>query len=270
MMPFAKNFTTVVSMGDVKIRTSQKLTLSGDWILPVDHQHRAILFCHAFLRDRHNDGWFDLFAKSYRSQGWATLQLDLSGSGYSEDAPLTVQNQIEDLQSALTWLKDQGMKQVVIHTQGFGAVAALQVSSPLVSGYVLCTPMLGPMEIAWEEVFSEEQLHQLETQGYTLIPEDEHPQRKSFTITKQTLSDLTLIDTDQVITQLVKPTLFIADSDTLSMQWFEPFTKDRKLLLGQHCQLLVCPESSFIGPVSGQAKQIRLQVLEWLKKNFIS
>ena len=59
-------------MSEINIDTSRGISLAADFVVPVDSSNCAVIFAHSFLLDRHNLGWFDIFAKSYRAAGYAT------------------------------------------------------------------------------------------------------------------------------------------------------------------------------------------------------
>ena len=49
-------------MSEINIDTSRGISLAADFVVPVDSSNCAVIFAHSFLLDRHNLGWFDIFA----------------------------------------------------------------------------------------------------------------------------------------------------------------------------------------------------------------
>ena len=166
-------------MSDVRIGTPRGITLAGTLLLPAGAapidlevsttpddaqppQARAegvVLLAHDFLTDRHGqNGRLDRIGARYREAGLATLSLDFSGLGESDDDVITLAGEAEDLRAASSWLAGLGFTRQMIHANGFGATAALLARPEQVRTAVLVGAIVGPQSILWEEVFSPEQL----------------------------------------------------------------------------------------------------------------
>lgn len=197
----------------MRIQTPRGLTLAGTFVNPVDSTDAAILFSHSFLANRHSGDHFDRLARVYRSAGYATLEFDYSGHGESADDIITTEHQVEDLRSASGWLADQGFTRQLVHGHSFGAVSAMIASPPAVQTMVLSGAITGPLSFDWESIFSEVQLDDLEQHGVTTIPDDTPGPRRNFTISKQTLVDLSMVDSNAIFSALKHPVLLIHDRD---------------------------------------------------------
>jgi putative redox protein len=200
-------------VSDVRIRTPRGLTLAGTFTNPVDAVDAAVLFSHSFLANRHSGDHFDRLARVYRAAGYATLEFDYSGHGESDDDIITSESQVEDLRAASGWLADQGFDRQLIHGHSFGAVTALLARPPAAATMVLSGAVTGPLNYDWEAIFSPVQLDELEAHGVTTIPDDSPGPRRNFTISKQTLVDLSMISTHDVLDGLGRPVLVIHDAD---------------------------------------------------------
>lgn len=199
-------------MAETKIPTPRGVELAGTFVNPVDSGDAAVLFSHSFLADRHSAEHFDRLARRYRAAGYATLEFDYSGHGESGDDIITLDAEVEDLRAASGWLADQGFARQLVHGHSFGATVALAARPTAVLAYVLSSPSIAPMSIDWTQIFSDEQLGDLEEIGATSIPDDSPSRRRSFTISKQTLADLSLCDPVVLLNGLDQPTLVIHDS----------------------------------------------------------
>ena len=108
-------------MNDVRIDTPRGITLAGTLQLPAgaapidlevsttseDTQppqarpEGVVLLAHDFLTDRHGQGGrLDWIGARYREAGLATLNLDFSGLGESDDDVITLAGEAEDLRAA--------------------------------------------------------------------------------------------------------------------------------------------------------------------------
>lgn len=266
-------------MSKINIDTSRGISLAADLVVPVDSSNCAVIFAHSFLLDRHNLGWFDIFAKSYRAAGYATLQMDFSGCGKSDDDVISLENQIEDLKAVAGWLTERGFDQQILHADGSGALAALRAVPDKVQALVLTAPILGPAEVPWEDVFSSSQLAELEQVGHTRIPNDQGASRQYFVIGKQTLKELTIVDTEKLLQDIALPTLFVVDPQTLASQWFAPLLNDPQALLPPNCELLILDQLSLYGVLPSNYRKLgggyedadkvdflRNQILTWVTR----
>ena len=172
-------------MVETRILTPRGVTLAGTFVSPVDSVDAAVLFSHSFLADRHSAEHFDRLARQYRAAGYATLEFDYSGHGQSGDEIITLDAEVEDLRAASGWLADQGYSRQIVHAHSFGASVALTARPKAVLTYILSSPRIGPMSVDWRQIFSEDQLADLEQIGATTIPDDSASMRRQFTISKQ-------------------------------------------------------------------------------------
>ncbi|MDC4232430.1 lysophospholipase [Actinomyces sp. B33] len=198
-------------MSEILIDTPRGVCLAGTFIDPVDTGDAAVVFSHPFLSDRHSSGHFDRLARAYRAAGYATLAFDYSGHGASGDEIITLDALIEDLRAASGWLADRGLPRQVLHAHSFGATVALAARPMQAQALVLSSPAIGPVSYDWTEIFSDIQLSDLERYGATTIPDDSPSVRRQFTISKQTLIDLSMNEADRLLDGLEAPTLIVHD-----------------------------------------------------------
>ncbi|OKL50621.1 alpha/beta hydrolase [Boudabousia marimammalium] len=203
-------------MTEVDIMTPRGIRLSATLTEPVDARGSVVVFVHSFLSDRHSGGHFDKLAAAYRGAGYATLLFDFSGCGLSEDDAITAAHQVEDLRSVCSWLADRGYAHQIIHAHSFGAVIALKAKPP-VGTMILSSPVVGPIFFDWNEIFSPEQLDDLESRRVTRIPDDSEGPREWFVITRDTLKDLSLNDTSELLSDLEAPVSIIFDADDMGL-----------------------------------------------------
>lgn len=233
-------------MSEVRIITPRGVELAASFVAPVDTRDAAVLFAHGFLTDRHAVGWFDKFGARYRAIGYATLALDFSGCGASDDDVVTTSRQVEDLRAASAWLADQGFTRQIIHAHGTGASAALRARPPHVEAMVATSPVLEPRAISWEQVFSPTQLDQLEATGHTAIPNDaaREGERTQFVIAKETLQDLSMADPVELLTGLTFPALFLFD-EVDAERGLAPLSEDARRVLPPACEERLLTQARF-------------------------
>lgn len=218
-------------MTDVRIDTARGITLAGSLLLPDDaapldpdtltalvhdggtapaRREPVIIFAHDFLTDRHGfSNRLDQLAARYRRDGYATLQFDFSGLGESDDDVVTLAGESDDLQAVCGWLEDLGYRRMGIHANGFGATATLLARPHNVDAVVLAGAIVAPQSILWENVFSPEQLDELDTHGHTRLVDDNTNSRQWNVLSKQTLADVSLQNPQTLMADLPWPVLML-------------------------------------------------------------
>ena len=202
-------------MNDVRIDTPRGITLAGTLQLPAgaapidlevsttseDTQppqarpEGVVLLAHDFL--------------TYRDAGLATLNLDFSGLGESDDDVITLASEAEDLRAASSWLAGLGFTRQMIHANGFGATAALLARPEHVRTAVLVGAIVGPQSILWEEIFSPEQLDELAQHGLTRLVDDNPNSREWNVLSKETLADFSMQEPERTLADLPWPVLMV-------------------------------------------------------------
>lgn len=64
--------------------------------------------CHGFMSSRYSKGRFERLSTAFNKSGHSALLFDLSGCGESDDDILTVEKEVDDLKSAIQFVKSKG------------------------------------------------------------------------------------------------------------------------------------------------------------------
>ena len=75
----------------------------------------------------------------------------------------------------------------------------------------LSSPIVGPMDYDWQQIFSSSQLEELENNHATRVVEDGPTERLFLHVTQQTLIDLSLNDPGDLLDGLETPVLIVCD-----------------------------------------------------------
>ncbi len=170
----------------------------------------VVILVHDFLTDRHGlAGRLDHVGAAYREADLATLAFDFSGLGESDDDVITLAGEVEDLRAVSGWLAERGFTRQGVHANGFGATAALLASPELVRAAVAVGTIMGPQSILWEEVFSPEQLDELDQHGLTRVPDDNANGRQWDVLSKETLVDVSMQEPEKVLAEVPWPVLLL-------------------------------------------------------------
>ena len=255
-----------MGVSEVQIMTPRGKQLAADWVVPVDSRDVCVVLVHSFLGDRHSAGWFDFLGSAYRGAGYQTLAFDLAGCGDSDDDVLTSSSSVEDIQSACSWLLDNGVKKILLHAHGYGATASLRAAPLPVATMILTGPISGSTLMDWSAVFSPDQLDLLEVVGHTIIPGSEG-ERDHYLISKQTLADLTIVDT-QKLAQGVSCRVLLVHDGSDQDEGMVDSTAQLLALLPDGSRLEVMREANFgAGPDAPESGAVALRdkCLEWAK-----
>lgn len=218
-------------MVEARIDTARGVTLSATFMLPADarpldveattaathegesvplREEAVITLAHGFLTDRHGlSERLDVIAARYREAGFATLQFDFSGQGESDDDVITLSGEAEDLRAVTGWLEGLGYRRQGIHANGLGATATLLARPEAVRTAVLVGAIVSPQSILWENVFSPEQLDELDRHGLTRLVDDNPNTREWNVLSKQTLADVSLQSPETTMADLPWPVLML-------------------------------------------------------------
>ena len=198
-------------VSEVEILTPRGVRLRGTFVNPVDSGNAAVLFSHSVLCDRNSSPHFPRLSKMYRSLGYATLIFDYSGHGYSDDDRISVDHRTEDLRAASGWLADQGFGRQLLHAHSTGGLSAFKAHPFAVDAMFVTSAVLGPVTYEWDRIFAPAQLEQLDSRGFMEVPDDSPGPRETFTLTSQTLVDLSLTKAPDLLRDLEVPTLLVYD-----------------------------------------------------------
>lgn len=189
-------------MRKIVFQNSRKLKIVGNYYTV--YSDKIVILAHGFTNDKSSNGRFDLLSEALNESGYDALAIDFSGSGESDDAPLTIENQVDDLKEAVEFVATKGYSKIVFFGNSYGSVSCLMNYEDRINTMVLTGALTDQMHYEWHEYFSKAQLNSLEQKGY-FFTEDKRPHQ----ITCQTLKDYELIDQEQLLSRVNCPVLII-------------------------------------------------------------
>lgn len=193
-------------MEKVVFRNSRNLSLVGNLFL--SGLDSIIVMCHGFCSDKYSKGRFERLAESFNREGYSALAFDFSGCGESDDGRLSAEKQVDDLKSAITFVKSRGFKKIALYGHSLGSLICLKGFQSDIVTMVLSGACTGPMKYNWEEYFTKDQIVELKDRGY--ITENRFPGvRKQNIIDKRMLEDFESVDQREILTQVTCPILII-------------------------------------------------------------
>ncbi|UOR11030.1 alpha/beta hydrolase [Halobacillus amylolyticus] len=232
-------------MKRVTFSNSRDLTLVGD--LHSNKGTSVIIMCHGFLSNRSSRGRFGLFASAFHQLGLSVLRFDFGGCGESEDSPLTLANEVDDLTPAMHYAIESGYEDIILYGHSLGARVCLEAfNHRYVRTMILTGAGTGPVNYHWPDIFNQEQLKELARTG-TFTVEVNGPYRNNMLITEEMLKDFERCDQEQLLSNVTCPTLLI-HGDQGEEGTLMPITKQGMKWLPESSKLKVIngAEHSFI------------------------
>ena len=168
----------------------------------------AIVLCHGFTGDRHEEGRLDETARALNEDGFTVLTFDFGGSGESDDAPITIEGETEDLLAALAFTREQDAERVGILGLSYGAWVACRAAAVTpIDAFVFWAPFVTAVAdpTVW---YSNEQLDELDRTGLMTWGKDAGP-RRHVVIAGRHLEEVRRLDQRALLGAITHPVLVL-------------------------------------------------------------
>ncbi|WP_163527630.1 alpha/beta hydrolase [Halobacillus ihumii] len=246
-------------MQRVTFSNSRGLTLVGD--LYRNEGTQIVIMCHGFLSNRSSRGRFDLFASTFHKLGYSVLRFDFGGCGESDDTPLTLSNEADDLTSAINYASKAGFTEMVLYGHSLGARVCLEVYHPkYVKTMILTGAGTGPVHYHWPDHFTEEELAELHRTGYFSVKVVD-PYREEMMISKEMLLDFEQCNQKQMLSRISCPILLIHGNQG-EEEILMPITKQGMKWLPENSKLKVIDGSEH--HFMNHLETVQEMLSEWL------
>lgn len=189
-------------MEKVKLLNSRNKCIVGN--LTDVSSNSIVILAHGFTNDKSSNGRYDSLTEALNIKGLDTYSLDFTGSGESDDGPLTVENQTDDLITAINYFLEKSYKQIILIGNSFGTLACLNSYCKEISTMILIGAVTDKMNYQWNEFFSSEQIDNLSSNGFIKLND-----KREHLIIEQTLKDFEEVNQDDLIKNVECPVLII-------------------------------------------------------------
>jgi len=223
-----------------------------------------VIMSHGFTGDKSEWGRFNKIAKMLNDSGYNVLTFDFSGCGESEDDTLTVKKQVDDLKSAIRFVKLKGYKKIGLFGHSLGGLISLKCFTREVVTMVLFAPVTDKIKCAWDKKYSEEQLKELNEKGYITKIRNKGV-RKKILIDKQMLEDRENINQDKLLKDVKCPILIIHGKEDESVPPTDSVEAVKLLSEESKLELIDNADHSSYGSMEIIAKLINNWFLDNLK-----
>lgn len=228
-------------MERVTFKSSRNLTLFG-YLYPSTSES-IIIMCHGFMSSKYSKGRFERLATEFNKSGYSALAFDFSGCGESDDDILTVEKEVEDLKSAIEFVKSKGYKKIALYGHSLGTLICLKSYTSEIIAMVLSGALTDSMKYNWSEIFTKEQMKELEERGY-LTEYTPLEVRKKIVIDKRILKDFELINQKELLKDVNCPVLIIHGNHEVEEKLLYEKSKAAMTLLSSDSKLEVIDEAN--------------------------
>jgi len=193
---------------------------------------KAIIMAHGLTGDKSSGGRFDKIATALQKDIYNVLSFDFSGCGESEDENISVEKEVNDLNSALQYMKSLGCRTFAFYGHSLGSLVCMKSYSKEIKSMVFTGALTGNVNYDWTKYFSAEQLKLAQEVGY-LIEKRQAGVRQEIVYDKQIMRDFTTINQQELLSSISCPILLIHGNnpeDTEELQFLENSKKGMKYL----------------------------------------
>lgn len=225
-------------MTKLTFENSLGLTLVADYFK--GSSTKTIIMCHGFTGERHENGFFDDIAEKLHQEGFTIFNFDFSGSGESEDQLISVEKELDDLECAISYVKQFNPESIGIIGHSLGGLVSCTVNSSDITTMALTAPVTAKKENYGKYKFTPEQITEFEEKGYC-IKIRPGAIREIYKIDKKIIQERETVNQNELLTKISVPIL-ICHGDKDSVIPIQDSKNAMKYLL-EDSKLIEVPET---------------------------
>lgn len=193
-------------MERVNFENSRGLTLAGNfWKADSD---LGIVMAHGFAGYKEEkNGKFTDIAESLNEAGFNVLAFDFSGCGESDDDTITVENEVDDMESAVDFMESRGLSRLGVLGVSNGGLVALRNASCF-EALVLMAPQTAGLKNYREDLMTEKQREELREKGFYVKMREGRP-RERHKIGEKAIRYKESFDQEDLLSGIERPVLII-------------------------------------------------------------
>jgi pimeloyl-ACP methyl ester carboxylesterase len=185
----------------ITFKNSQGLNLVGILHVPSLATERAVIVCPGFTSNkdlvRH-----ERLGQALAAEGVALLRIDFGGTGESDKREITVAGEVDDLKSAMKYLRSRGYNRLGFLGESLGGLVCLEAYDENIVAMVLLAPVTRNRPSL---TLSAEQEQALESNGYFILKNG----RGDFTIPKSYIDERNNVDRQKLLSRIKIPVLIV-------------------------------------------------------------
>ena len=194
----------------VIFENKEGLKLVGILHLPKEKTNKIIILAHGFTSNKERER-YSLIGNALIKKGYAFFRFDFGGSGESYETEITIKNEISDLKSAISFMKEKGYNKIGLLGESLGGLVSIMNYNQKIEAMVLLAPVTKSKdklkEVLKQEKFREEELKE---KGYISKIKD----GKKFKIPLEYFNERMQIKPQEILSKIQYLVLIIhGDSD---------------------------------------------------------
>jgi alpha-beta hydrolase superfamily lysophospholipase len=243
-------------MQKVSFMNSRGLRLVGVLHATESPTKKAVIISHGFSSNKEGShGKFSKIAESLAAMGIASLRFDFSGCGESDPDTITVSKEVDDLKSAIAFMRSKGYARIALLGSSLGGLVSILAYDKGIRTLVLWAPVTKakvPSSVKSPEVRKE-----LEKKGSIII----RNKKGEYRVGREFLAERLGFEREGAMSQVKCPVLIVhGDADDV-LPFQDSVEAIRLMPKGSRLEVIKGANHHFTGKVD----RVVSVSLEWLK-----
>lgn len=189
-------------MKKITFQNSRGKNLVGVLHTPKEKTNSAVIVSHGFAANKDRARFIKL-AESLSENGFTVLRFDFGGCGESEDEEITVQNQVDDLKSAINYMRKNEYKNIGLLGESLGGLISILAYDEDIKALVLWAPIT---QSKTSTIIQKEELQkELNGRGFIIYKKD----GREFKIPKEYLEERQAVNQKEILSKIKSPVLIV-------------------------------------------------------------
>ncbi len=240
----------------VFFKNSKGQKLAGVLHIPNKKTKSIIIISHGFASNKDRPRNIKV-AKTLSEAGFAVLRFDFGGCGESEDRPILIKYQIDDLNSAINYIRKKGYEKIGLLGESLGGLTSILAYNKEIRTLVLWAPIT---KAKIPSFLKEEKLREeLNKKGFLFYKKD----GRNFKILEEYLIERKSINQKEILSRIRCPVLIIHGTNDTTI----PLVNSKEAIN-------YLPRESKLEIISGASHTLDEKIdkvinisLEWFKKH---
>lgn len=186
----------------ISFTNSKHDQLAGVLHTPNKATHQIVIIAHGFTSNKDRPRHIKL-ATALAEAGIAAFRFDFGGSGDSQDRPITIEAQIDDLRSTITMLQRKDYQHFGVMGESLGGLVTLSAFTPDIQAMVLWAPVTTAID-KFSQLTPQQQTG-LDYQGVYYQEKD----GQKFTIPRQYLIERAKVNPQKIFKKITIPVMIV-------------------------------------------------------------
>lgn len=187
-------------MKRVTFQNSKGLKLVGALHETQEQTNKSVIIAHGFTSNKDRERHIKL-ANALEEEGITAFRIDFGGCGESDDREITVADQVDDLKSAVSFLKSRGFERIGVLGESLGGLTALEAFDDNIKAMVLWAPVT---KARWSQELSDEQEESLAKNGYYVKRRE-----RDFKIPQRYVDERKNVDSEKLLGHMDIPVMIV-------------------------------------------------------------